>query len=84
MQITNFYQILMQRIFWIDFSKNYVISNFMEALPLGAEWFRADGPTDGHDEANNPFDWEPSGSVRMDGRTDMTKLIIPSQFWERA
>jgi len=31
------------------FSKNIQILNFMEIRPVGAELFRADGQTDGHD-----------------------------------
>ena len=33
-------------IFWIDFSKNTQISNFMKIPPVGAELFLADGQKD--------------------------------------
>jgi len=35
------------------FAKNTQISTLMKILPVGAELFRADRRTDGHDEANN-------------------------------
>jgi len=47
-------------IFFDRDSKNTQISDFMKLHPVGAELFNADRRTDG----------------RMDGRTDMTKLIV--------
>jgi len=35
------------------FSKNTQIKNFITIRPVGAELLRADGRTDGHDEANS-------------------------------
>jgi hypothetical protein len=37
------------------FSNNTQTSNFMNIRSAGAELFRADGQTDGHDEANSRF-----------------------------
>jgi hypothetical protein len=38
-----------------DFQKNTHTRNFMRIRPVEAEFFRADGQTDRHNEANSPF-----------------------------
>jgi hypothetical protein len=47
------------QIFFNRFSKNPPIRNFIKIFPVQAEFFngdrRADGLTDGHDEANSSF-----------------------------
>ena len=42
-------------IFSTDFPKNTQISNVMKILPVGAEFFQADGQTEKRDQANNSF-----------------------------
>ena len=46
-------------LFWSEFNEKSVfqtqISNFFKIRPVGAELFRADRLTDGHDEANSRF-----------------------------
>jgi hypothetical protein len=42
-------------IFSTDFRKKAQISSFIEIRPVGAEFFHADGRTEGHDEANSRF-----------------------------
>ena len=41
------------------------MSNFMKILPGGAEFFHADGRTDGHDEANRRFSQFYKGALNM-------------------
>jgi hypothetical protein len=55
--IRYYYQILMNLEFSGEFffSKNALILNFMEILPVGAKLFRADRRTDRHVEANIRF-----------------------------
>ena len=66
----------------MDFSKNTKISNFMNILPVGAEFLcgRKDGQTGTHDEANTRFSQFCESTLKKaySQRSARQAMLVPS------